>query len=187
MSLSEGWLSCDKDSWGEETMLARGLGRAQPEPAACGRDSQWPAPEPAAEPLTQLLTHGVTAPQPRQSADPKWGPCSSIGGTDAVPPEDASASCCFIRDTLEEPRTLLVLQGTLHPRSLVPQRRPCHTHLTRASRPAQPAASQTPSGPWQGPLPTLSPGPRVQGSNSGTPTRPSPSSSVSISSRDRGP
>lgn len=24
MSLSEGWLSCDKDSWGEETMLARG-------------------------------------------------------------------------------------------------------------------------------------------------------------------
>lgn len=153
MSLSEGWLSCDKDSWGEETMLARGLGRAQPEPAACGRDSQWPAPEPAAEPLTQLLTHGVTAPQPRQSADPKWGPCSSIGGTDAVPPEDASASCCFIRDTLEEPRTLLVLQGTLHPRSLVPQRRPCHTTLHALHAQLDQLHHRHPVGPGRVPCP----------------------------------
>lgn len=151
-------------------MLAGGLGRAQPDPVAG--------------------LH-VTAPQPRQSADPEWGPCPSIGGTEAVPSEDASASCCFVRDTLEEPRTLPVLQGTLHPRSLVPQRRPCHTHLTHA-----PHTRFTPSSTS-----------RVTGARwalAGSPARPVPRSSgpglkqqdthlffpdspVSVSSRGRGP
>lgn len=145
-----------------------------------GHVALCPTLEPVAVPPTPSLLGGIAAPQPRQRADSEWGPSPSIGGTDAVPSEDASASCYFIRDPLEEPRTLLVLQGPPRPRPPATHAsHTLHTQLCSWATDARWAPAGSPA--------HLSPGPRVQGSHSGTPAACSSlSSSVSTSSYGRG-